>query len=118
MEKTLVLKKNVEDEEVEYEEIEVDEELSRRGRHKKVLDIEINFRDYFRRGEGQIGRGGSRGCGSNRNERGGERDDSERGDRGANRERGGGRGQGDRQFYSRNRRQFRSRDSKEQSAGG
>jgi plasminogen activator inhibitor 1 RNA-binding protein len=137
--KTFVLKKKVEDEEeVEYEEIEVDEELSKRGRHKQILDIEINFRDegreFPRRGEGRRGRGGMRG--SDRNDRGGdrtdrpERDRGERGvdrgdraergggaDRGGNRERGGGRGRGDRQLDSRNRtRGFRPRDSKEQLA--
>ncbi|XP_054161424.1 plasminogen activator inhibitor 1 RNA-binding protein-like [Oppia nitens] len=121
--KTFILKKKVEDEEeVEYEEIEVEED-PRKGRHKQVLDIEINFRDegrdYQRRGDGRRGgrerrisdRQTDRG---DRNDKPGDRrDNRERGDRGGNRGGrggGGGGGGGERQFGDRNRNR-RPRDS-------
>jgi plasminogen activator inhibitor 1 RNA-binding protein len=132
--KTFLLKKKVEDEEeVEYEEIEVEED-PRKGRHKQVLDIEINFRDegrdFPRRGDGRRGgrdrRGDDRPDRGDRPERGGDRPDRDRGDRGERRgggggggERGGGRGGGrgsDRPFGDRPRGIRRPRDPKEQTA--
>ena len=71
-----------------------EEELNKKGKHKQLLDIEINFnqsegRDYPRRNRGGRGPGGPRG------ERGDRRGD--RGDRGEGRGAQSGRGRFDSQ---------------------
>jgi len=109
--KTFLLKKIKADDDDDYEEVEVDEGI-RHGRVKKVLDIEINFKDEnrdMRRGRGRGGPRGGRGApGSGRGR--GERDSGDRperpdrGDRPDRVDRGGGRGG------------FRRRDGKEQAA--
>lgn len=82
--KTYILKKKpvVDEEEVEYEEIEVEEDSNKR-RGRQILDIEVNFRpseegrDFVRRGRGGPG-GRGRGAGPRdgpREDRGGDRPD-------------------------------------------